>query len=184
VLQIALLISCVKFGAQNYPIAATCLNVAAAFGLLTLVAVEHTRTVRPSTLITTYLIWTIAISVISNNNLHSRSGTSIISWLLSSSTATKIILLCLEQRPKERTVKLGVGYSPEEISGILGRIVVWWLIPLFRKGYKSIITQEDLFPLDQDLRAETTSKAVAECWEKCQFILNMTNRARILIPSR
>jgi ATP-binding cassette subfamily C (CFTR/MRP) protein 1 len=184
VLQIALLILCVKFHSQNYSIAANALSVAAAFGLLTLVAVEHTRTVRPSTLITTYLIWIITTSNIGNSTLYSQSGASIKSWLRSSSTATNIILLCLEQRPKERIVKLGVGYSPEDISGILGRIVFWWLIPLFQKGYKSIISQDDVFPLDQNLRTETTSRAVAECWEKCQFMLNMTKRTEILMPTR
>ena len=81
-------------------------------------------------------------------------------------------------------MKLGVDYSPEQTSGILERIVFWWLMPLFRKGYESIITQEDLFPLDQDLQTETAGNAVAECWEKCQFMLNMTDRTGILMPSR
>jgi ATP-binding cassette subfamily C (CFTR/MRP) protein 1 len=161
-----LLVFWVKGSLQHYSIAAASLNVVAAFGFLALVTVTHTRTIRPSTLVTVYLIGAIISSISSDYIIRSKFGVSLLSWLLTASVTSKALLLCLDQKDKDRILKLGVEYSPEETSGILSRIVFWWLVPFFRKGYTTILNQEDLYPLADDLRTERLASLMNACWGK------------------
>jgi hypothetical protein len=57
-------------------------------------------------------------------------------------------------------------YSPESTSGIYSRSLFWWLNPLLRDGFKKVLTDEDLYPVDFDMRAEAVQQQLREEWAK------------------
>ncbi|KAG0653052.1 abc multidrug transporter B [Hyphodiscus hymeniophilus] len=55
---------------------------------------------------------------------------------------------------------------PESTSGIINRSLLWWLNSLFRVGLKGIISQDDLFELDSELKSDNVGRKLREAWEK------------------
>jgi ATP-binding cassette, subfamily C (CFTR/MRP), member 1 len=142
--------------------------VAAALAVLVLVTVEQTKTVRSSTLTSLYLLSAILAGCTELRTLLLRGYVPLVAKIVAASIVTKSIILFLESKSKERILKLGIEYSPEETSGVFKRIVLWWLNPLFSKGYSSILKQEDLFPLDNGLRSANLRDRMVVCWEKSE----------------
>jgi ATP-binding cassette, subfamily C (CFTR/MRP), member 1 len=171
VLQTALVVFWVQNPLTVFSIAAACLGVAAAFGLVTLTAIEHSRSVRPSTLGTVYLGCAVLAGLIQLRSLHHRFNVPAIVWLLSVSTVDRVLLLGLEQRSKERFLKLGREYSPEDLGGVLNRLVFWWLIPIFQRGYRTVLSQEDMFNLDDAMKTEKLRGEILDRWNKCKLDL-------------
>jgi ATP-binding cassette subfamily C (CFTR/MRP) protein 1 len=167
-LQVASIIFWAKHPLTNISIPAACLSTVAAFGVLALVTVEHTRIATPSTLGTIYLVCAILSNAVQIRTFRIRLDAPVIFRLLLASTADKILLLGLEQWPKTRILKLAREYSPEERSGIIARALFTWLLPLFQKGYRTIISQGDLFPLDEQIMTEKVQEDMAEYWERCK----------------
>jgi ATP-binding cassette, subfamily C (CFTR/MRP), member 1 len=171
-LQIPALVLVVRHPLTKFSIAGASLSLVAALGLLTLVAVEHTKTIRPSTLTSLYLVTAILAHGVQLRTFIIRSWTSPIVFdigrLLLASLVCKTSLLILESWPKQRILKLEPEYSPEEKSGFLGRVVYWWLIPLFWRGYSGILTQEELFPLDSKLNSQRLGHQMMDCWERSE----------------
>jgi len=58
------------------------------------------------------------------------------------------------------------GHSKEATSSPISRTVFFWLTSLFWKGYKSILTLKDLYPLDADLKSASVYQTLAAAWEK------------------
>jgi ATP-binding cassette subfamily C (CFTR/MRP) protein 1 len=147
-----------------------CSTVAAALGVSVLVVVEHTKTVRPSTLTSLYLLTAILVGGTELRTLHLRGYVPIICQILAGDLVVKAVLLILESQPKQRILKLGTIYSPEETSGVFNRAVLQWLNPFFRKGYSSILTQQDVFPLDERLRSANIRDQMVQCWENSEWL--------------
>jgi ATP-binding cassette, subfamily C (CFTR/MRP), member 1 len=150
----------------NTSLPAACLSTAASFGLLALVKAEHTRILGPSTLGTVYLLCAILSNAVQIRTFGVRLNAPAIFRLLLASTVDKVLLLGLEQCPKTHILKLAREYSPEETSGVIGRVLFSWLLPLFQKGYRTIISQGDLFPLDEKIKTEKLREDMVECWER------------------
>ncbi|KAI1121698.1 putative ABC transporter [Nemania abortiva] len=77
------------------------------------------------------------------------------------------VLLVLERHAK--IVSLGaVGgrRSPEEIHGILDRVLFTWINPLILRGYRSVLISEELPPLSQGLNPELTRRAILQTWSQ------------------
>jgi hypothetical protein len=140
--------------------------VLAALGVLALVTVEHTKTVRPSTITSVYLLATIIVECVELRTLLLRAYVPLISKLVAASVVSKVVLLLLESTSKTRTLKLGAEYAPEEVSGLFNRMFLLWVNALLWKGYKGILKQEDMFPLDEKLRSSKLSDQMIDCWEK------------------
>jgi ATP-binding cassette, subfamily C (CFTR/MRP), member 1 len=161
----ALLACWIKSPLTNYSIAAAILALISAVGAVLLVSVEHTRTVRPSTLLTVYLVIEILVGLINVRTIHLRYYLPLLERFIFATLIIKFTLLVLESWQKQRIIQLGTDYSPEETSGILNHSVLWWLNPLFFKGYRNIISQEDLYGLDGELRSTELRDQILECWE-------------------
>lgn len=153
------------------------MSLIAALSVLSLVIVEHTKTIRPSTLLSIYLVTAILAGAVQLRTIIIRPWATAISPgianLMITSLVCKILLFVLESWPKERTIylydRVGEEHSPEEKTGFFGRAVFWWLIPLFWSGYKSVLTPEDLFPLESKLNSHSLRHQMIDCWERREF---------------
>ncbi|KAF4949196.1 hypothetical protein FGADI_9053 [Fusarium gaditjirri] len=145
--------------ASGRSLAAASLAFIAALLLIPLSWIEHSRALRPSTVIAAYLSVTLLFDVARTRTawLLIPSGlNSNYASVLTAATALKALMIYLESRQKEKWLDWDIKqHSPEETSGIWNLGVFFWLNQLFMKGYRVILTLESLYPLDKALEAET-----------------------------
>ena len=91
---------------------------------------------------------------------------AIICGVFTASTATEALLLLLESLKKTSLAPGKVADSgPHETSGLLELATYSWLMTLFKKGYGTVLTLDDLFPLDSGLDAESLQTTLGENFE-------------------
>jgi ATP-binding cassette subfamily C (CFTR/MRP) protein 1 len=107
---------------------------------------EHTRSVKPSTLINVYLFLTLLFDCAIARTLWLLQSAGVIAKLFTSTAAVKFLVLTVEAWEK-RSILLShyQDLSPEVTSGILGRSVFWWLNPLMKTGFGRLLTDQDLY---------------------------------------
>ncbi|KAK1757136.1 P-loop containing nucleoside triphosphate hydrolase protein [Echria macrotheca] len=127
--------------------------------MLPLSSLEHSRALRPSILLSSYLFVTLLLDIAQTRTLWLASTTAAeitFSRLFTSTVGVKAALLLLESAQKTRWVISWdiKGHSPEETAGVFSLGAYAWLNRLFRDGYKKILTLDDLFPLDSNIASE------------------------------
>lgn len=148
----------------SLPLAVLDLIVATQF--LALTWMEDTRSVRPSSLLNTYLLFTLLLDLAQARTLWLRKFSTAISGLFTARIATKASLLVLEAQSKRNYLKaIYQALPPESIGGILNRSLLWWVNGLFRHGFRSLLTIEDLYVLDRRLSSIHLRAKVQKAWD-------------------
>lgn len=131
---------------------------------------EHGRSVRPSSLLTVYLLLSILFDSVQARTLFLRPyiPTSLAATV-TASIGLKVILLLLETQHKGKYLSAAhrEKYSPEELSGIFARTVFSWLNTLFVQGFRKMLTLDDLFPTDNQLSSDLLMGRMKANWTKC-----------------
>lgn len=127
-------------------LAGSVLDLIGSFVIVVLSYTEHRRSVRPSTLLVSYLALSILLDLAQTRTLFLRSPDSgPIQALFTASLATKLVLVCLEELQKRPLVTDKTkNLSLEATSGPINRSVFWWLNRLFLNGFKSLLQVRDL----------------------------------------
>jgi ABC-type multidrug transport system fused ATPase/permease subunit len=101
-----------------------------------------------------------------------RTRTSWLSEPESASTAVftaavgcKVCIFFLEAHSKTNWLPTSPARSLESVSGLFSLCSFSWLNKLIARGYKKIMTPEDLFPLDQQLSAERYAAVFSKSWK-------------------
>jgi ATP-binding cassette subfamily C (CFTR/MRP) protein 1 len=129
-------------------LAAAALVVIDALGLLLLSYAEHFRSIRPSSIINTYLFVTLLFDIARTRTL----------WI--------------QHSPKPIVEKRGIllsqyqDVSPEATSGIYSRAFFWWLNKIMTTGFRRVIRVEDLFPVEDDLGSIVLKRRAETLWGK------------------
>ncbi|KAJ5832236.1 hypothetical protein N7474_000547, partial [Penicillium riverlandense] len=146
-------------------------NAVLTFGALALCLLshaEHTRSVRPSFILNTYLFCSLLFDGAHARTLWLRRGDQfdlIIAIVTTIAVGVKLLLLVLEAVEKRDILKPEYkGYPPEATAGFYNRAFFWWLNPLFKKGFSSILSVEDLNILDKELSSERLLAKFEERW--------------------
>ncbi|KAL4876404.1 P-loop containing nucleoside triphosphate hydrolase protein [Aspergillus karnatakaensis] len=122
--------------------------------LLFLSHLEHARSVRPSTIINVYLLFTLLLDCVVARTLWLANRDSVISSLFTSTLAIKLIVLVSEGWEKQHMLLSQYRHlSPESTSGIIARSVFWWLNSFMRTGFARSLTDHDLLPVHDSLNA-------------------------------
>jgi len=150
-------------------------------GLASVSGLEHTRSIKPSALLQTFLFYSTVTGAVRVRTEWLRA-----SWLvhheadgaidaLRPYAATTIwvldlVLLVLESLPKRKHRLGGAAslkdVSPEEEAGIFSRSLLLWVGSLLKVGYRKDLMLDDLFPLDPDLTSSVVYDKLATRWEK------------------
>src|ERR1700744_6066884 len=138
-IQIAILIITCQF--SPYPkstsIAAAALSVLVSFSIGPLSYLEHTKSLRPSILLNSYLLLSLALDVVQSRTLFLISTRSPIPRLFTAGMGVKIALLLLETQSKAKLMKPeDASRSPEEIIGPFSMSVLFWLNNLMMRGVR------------------------------------------------
>ena len=125
--------------------------------MILLSILDHSRSPRPSVLLSIYLSLTLLLDAIQARTLFLSSNgkpENTYSNIFCASIALKAVILLLEAKPKSSWVRWEKkDHSPEETSSIFSLGVFFWLNKLFRLGYGKVLTIEDLYPLDSAFNA-------------------------------
>jgi ATP-binding cassette subfamily C (CFTR/MRP) protein 1 len=145
------------------------MQLLSAFTIIILIALEHSRTTRPSTLISLYLIAAIVADGVQLRTLFGRKYVPIVARIVSASAGTKFLLLLLESWPKTAYLLPNEdGLGPEDVSGLFVRDTFWWLNPLLLVGNRRLLSFKDLPPISQNLFSGRLQKRMTESWAKCR----------------
>ncbi|KAF0641998.1 hypothetical protein NXS19_010672 [Fusarium pseudograminearum] len=158
-LQLVLLILSSTSNEDAFAVANSALGFSQWLVTLALSFAEHSRAPRPSSILTLYLLLQILLDV-----TRCRSY-----WLMASSfqitryagvfTATipfKVVTLLLELQNKARWMRWRKeDHSPEETSSLFNLGVYFWLIGIFRNGFKNVLSiKDDLYILDHEMQSK------------------------------
>lgn len=169
VLQVVLLLFRSRLGTDHtktWLLPSATINVVVSIQLVVLSWVEDARSIRPSSMLSSYLVVTLILDI----------ADCWILWLrriddtnLAISTAfmvVKLVMLFLESLSKTCYLYDIDHLSPEATSGLLSRSFLWWMNGLFRQGLRSTLTLDDLYPLDEHLASAALSINIQEAWAR------------------
>ncbi|KAL4884486.1 putative ABC transporter [Aspergillus karnatakaensis] len=128
---------------------------------------EHTRSPRPSTILTVYLLGTIPMDVARARTLFRMPGNHAIASVFITVVVCKGILLVLEAMEK-RKLLLNPRLAPEETAGIFNRSFLWWFNPLLLSGYKQSLTVDKLIAVDEDIAVEKSKDDIRRRWAQAR----------------
>lgn len=148
-------------------IAAAILSFISSVALVALSYAEHTRSVQPSAIINFYLAFSFIFDVPQARTLFSRKAPEGIATLFVCAMVLKAFALLLEAQNKRRYLMAPYSnYSPEALSSIINRSFQWWVNPLFVRGFRGLLSVDQLFPSDKKLSSEKLSRTSTQLWAK------------------
>ncbi|GAQ47010.1 hypothetical protein ASPNIDRAFT_189460 [Aspergillus niger] len=168
-LQIASVVEWARYDLVRTAIPAVAVSLVDALSIAILSTIEHNRSVRPSSLLGIYLLFSSLFDAVQVRTLFIRHYPSSLGALSAATVALKLLLLALEAQNKRSYLKESLlAIPPESTSGLFARTVFWWLNRLFVIGFRKLLTLEDLFPTDSDLKSEGLRRKIGKAWKKYQ----------------
>lgn len=156
------------------------LSLVVGTALAALSCLEHTRSVRPSTILNLYLAFSILFDVAQCRTLWLRAGNGAVAAVFTTGLVFKVFMLAAEAVEKRNLLDAPYAlYPPEAIGGILNRSVFWWINSLLIKGSSARLGLEDLFGLDIKLTTEHIEPRFRHAWasssKKSSYALLLTS---------
>lgn len=128
---------------------------------------EHHRTVKPSVLLTVYLLISLFFDAARCRTFWLHNRNQALSILFSTNVAVKLLFLNLEVHSKRHILlPKFAAYPPEATSSDLNRWFFWWQNSLFIQGFTKNLSVDDLFPLDKQFASETLQNLFQPAWDQ------------------
>jgi ATP-binding cassette subfamily C (CFTR/MRP) protein 1 len=142
------------------------LNLIVYIILVPLLRLDHNRSIRPSSAILTYLLFSTLLDLPQLRTLFLRGETLVIAIVFVITIAAKTGLLLLSTQGKKGFLRPEIRNAPPEAtSSILSRSFLWWLNDLFLLGSKGSLSSTTLFALDDELRSALLGKEMSNAWD-------------------
>lgn len=146
-------------------LAAAALVLVDGLGLCLLSHFEHVRSIRPSTIINTYLMVTLLFDIAQTRTLWTQDAPRSIASVFTATVVIKSMIVIMEAIEKKKILLTRYqDASPEAASGIYSRAFFWWLHPLMSTGFRRIIREEDLFTIEEDMSSSVLGKRGQKLW--------------------
>lgn len=150
-------------------LAAACVSVVSSLACCAVSYFEHVKSPRPSSLLNVFLLVSLLLDAAVARTLWLASVDLAVKAVFSIVIATKGALLLLEAQDKRRLLVDSAETPPlEETTGLYGRAVFSWVVPLLRAGFVKLLRPEDLFPLGKTMGAKFLSEKFQKNWKKCE----------------
>jgi ATP-binding cassette, subfamily C (CFTR/MRP), member 1 len=151
--------------------------VADSLAILVLSPLEHLRSLRPSTLLQIYLLFTLLFDITICRTLWLIGLDIGIERAFTAATSLKFVLFCMEVSEKRPWLLPQYRHQKSEaISGFVNLSVFWWLNNLFLTGYNKILSLADIEGIEDAYRTEALERNIKENWakasrDKCHSLL-------------
>jgi ATP-binding cassette subfamily C (CFTR/MRP) protein 1 len=153
-------------------LAAALLVLVATLGICILSYFEHIKNIRPSSIISAYLLLTLPFDGAQLRTRWLRGDNVTGNGVASAVLALKFLLFISEATEKRGVLFAPYAYlSPEATSGLVSHSLFWWLNPLFRLGFRGTVNDGDLFAADGGLLSRACKNRFARHWENCMSSL-------------
>lgn len=170
VLRLALLVLWSSNSATKASVPSAAFEFIGAIVIFAMSHLEHTRSVRPSSLLSVYLLFSILFDATQLRTLYLRHEFSTIVGLATASLVVEILLFLLELTSKRSFLRSPYrSWPPETTSGIISRSLFWWINPIFVRGFRKILSLDDLFATDPELLSEKLQEKMENSWKKCRY---------------
>ncbi|PWY75050.1 ABC transporter [Aspergillus heteromorphus CBS 117.55] len=183
---VLLVLSCIE--SLTLPILSTTANsldFIASISISLLAILEHSRSLRPSILLSAFLSLTILFEIARVRSLWLLAHTHfelIFVRLFTAAIVLKAFLLLLESLHHQRRSQCDrKAHSPEETSGLYGLGTFLWLLPLVMSGYKKTLDLSDLFPLERRVAVENLQKTFAKYAQRSSFHGDQNGLAKAVV---
>ena len=131
---------------------------------------EHLRSVRTSFLLNVYLLFTIIFDTARSRTFSLIPELNEISILFTTRVGVKVFLAIFEAKGKGSLLLSDyTSHPPEATSGMYNQALFWWQNALLKKGFKNVLSVDDLFQLDRYLRAEYLQRTIKSAWDRGKF---------------
>ncbi|KAK9776692.1 putative P-loop containing nucleoside triphosphate hydrolase protein [Seiridium cardinale] len=151
---------------KSTALAASCLSFLASLAACALSYTEHTKSIRPSTLFTTYLFISLILDAATLRSIWLSGLPATFRALSTTSFVLKATVIFLEAKEKRGwLVESKEKYSPEETSGVFNRGVFWWVNSLLLSGFRQLLQPEDLFPIHGNMSAAMLNNKFSDIWK-------------------
>jgi ATP-binding cassette, subfamily C (CFTR/MRP), member 1 len=127
---------------------------------------EHKRSVRPSFLVSLYILITLLFDIARTRTHWLMRQQDSAAAILSAIVGLKLAILVIESIEK-RSILLSAyqQVSTESTSGLFNRALFCWLNPLLVKGYISVLSAENLFPITENLSSIEVTENLQRGWQ-------------------
>ncbi|ETS77081.1 hypothetical protein PFICI_10955 [Pestalotiopsis fici W106-1] len=191
-LALLILVAVGSFRATTMFVAASALKLVSALAMITLSVVDHSRSPRPSVLLSSYLFLTLLLDGAQARTLFLLSASDkpelTYSSIFAAAMALKAAILLLEAQRKSRWVSWPDNegekeHSPEETSGIFSLGVFFWLNRLFAEGYSKVLGLADLYPLDRSLNGRLLHDEFSRTMDYAKLQGDQYGLVKVLVPT-
>ncbi|KAI0423684.1 P-loop containing nucleoside triphosphate hydrolase protein [Xylaria sp. FL1042] len=167
-LQVALLVQWARPELQSsVSLASTTLSLASGLSLALLSHLEHSKSIRPSFIITFYLIFTVFLDIARARTQWLLRDVNSIAATLTASLTVKVALLSLEAVEKRRLLVDGYRECAlESTSGPFSRGFFLWLNSLLLSGFRKVLSLADLPSISEKLDSQVLAGNLSATWEK------------------
>jgi ATP-binding cassette, subfamily C (CFTR/MRP), member 1 len=126
---------------------------------------EHNRSIRPSFLASFYILVTLVFDIARARTHWLLRQNDAVAATLTVIVALKLAMLILEATEK-RSILLSIynGFSTESTSGLFSRALFCWLNPLLLKGFRSVLSVDDLFQISEKLSSIEVTEQIQAGW--------------------
>ncbi|KAJ5806253.1 uncharacterized protein N7503_003855 [Penicillium pulvis] len=146
-------------------IAASALAFIASLGLCLLSRLEHSRSIRPSPIINSYILLTLVFDIARVRTLFLNSDSGSIAGLFSSMIGVKVMVLLAEAVEKRKMLLAPYrDLSPEETSGIYSKSFFFWLNQLMTSGFQRVLQNDDLYPIVGEMSSSALQQRMKNAW--------------------
>jgi ATP-binding cassette subfamily C (CFTR/MRP) protein 1 len=156
-------------GFQRASLAASTLSFVASLVFCVLSFTEHSKSLRPSILLSAYLLISLIFDAVMIRTLWLTTFDGLIRDLFTTSFALKAVILFLEAKEKrEWFIAEDKLRSPEESSGIYSQSLFWWLNSMIMRGFRQVLKPDDLYRLDERMSSELLNARFWKAWNTCK----------------
>ncbi|KAI3326783.1 putative ABC transporter [Xylariaceae sp. AK1471] len=146
---------------------AAALSFLVSLALVYISSVEHVRSVRPSSIINAYILFSVVLDAAQARTLWIRPLPRVIPAVFTTAIAAKTLVCCLEARSKEGMLLPPYrNLAPEDLVGLYSRTVLWWINPMLWQGYKGVLSFKSLYAIDSSLASRHLEQTFSEHWQK------------------
>ncbi|KAF2010399.1 P-loop containing nucleoside triphosphate hydrolase protein [Aaosphaeria arxii CBS 175.79] len=135
-------------------------------GMIALSPVEHMRTFRPSSLIVSFLVFTILLDIARVRTHWLRGFDTSVSVVVTLTFVTKCGVLLLELHDKRPILVKSYPSLPSEMTAsLINRALFYWMNPLLVRGAKKVLGLKDLEEIDLKLASGPLNDQFKQQWK-------------------
>jgi len=148
-------------------IASAVLNFLTSLALIGLLQLEHVKSVRPSFIVSAYLLVSVLLDVSRVRTAWLRDAGTGYAVTLSLGLGFKLFILLLETVEKRRLLQQSdKDISVESTSGPFNRGLFVWLNGLLKAGFTKLLTLESLPSINEKLAADKIHDRFDTAWKR------------------